>query len=289
MLPRDFAILLVVCLVWASNFIVSKLVLADLHIPPLFFSAARLAIVLVAVSPWLLPVPRPRWRTVVVGLLMGAGSFGLVTVGLMTATPSSVAVVVQLGVPITTLLSVVILGERIGWRRGVGIAMTFVGAIAVMWDPSGFALSAGLLFVVANAFCTSLGAVMIKQLTGVRPLQFQAWVGLSSVIPLAAASALLEQDQLRLALQGGWAFLAAAAYTALAVSVFGHTLYFILIRKYEANLIAALTLMCPLMAIGLGIVVTGDRFDARMVAGTIVVLAGVLLIFLSPRRATAVP
>jgi drug/metabolite transporter (DMT)-like permease len=288
MLPRDFAILLVVCLVWASNFIVSKLVLADLHIPPLFFSAARLAIVLVAVSPWLLPLPRPLWRTVLVGLLMGAGSFGLVTVGLMTATPSSVAVVVQLGVPITTLLSVVILRERIGWRRGLGIAMTFVGAIAVMWDPSGFALSIGLLFVVANAFCTSLGAVMIKQLSGVRPLQFQAWVGLSSVIPLGAASAFLEQDQLRLAVQGGWAFLAAAAYTALAVSVFGHTLYFILIRKYEANLIAALTLMCPLMAIGLGIVVTGDRFDAGMAAGTAVVLAGVLLIILSPRPAGTV-
>ena len=83
-----------------------------------------------------------------------------------------------------------ILGERIGWQRGLGIAMTFVGAITVMWDPSGFTLSVGLLFVVANAFCTSLGAVMIKQMSGVRPLQLQAWVGLSSVIPLAALSAL---------------------------------------------------------------------------------------------------
>jgi drug/metabolite transporter (DMT)-like permease len=82
MLPRDFAVLLLVCLVWASNFVIAKLVLSDLHIPPLFLSAVRLAIVLIAVCPW--------------GVLMGAGSFGLVTVGLMTAAPSSVAVVVQL-------------------------------------------------------------------------------------------------------------------------------------------------------------------------------------------------
>ena len=285
MLPRDFAVLLLVCLVWASNFVIAKLVLADLHIPPLFFSAVRLALVLVAVCRWLLPVPRPLGRTVVVGVLMGGGSFGLVTVGLMTATPSSVAVVIQLGVPITTLLSVLILGERIGWQRGIGIAMTFVGAITVMWDPSGFTLSVGLLFVVASAFCTSLGAVMIKQMSGVRPLQLQAWVGLSSVIPLAALSALLEQDQIRLAIEGGWAFIAAAAYTALAVSVFGHTVYFVLIRKYEANLIAALTLICPLMAIGLGVIITGDQFDARMAVGTVVVLVGVLLIFLAPRHA----
>jgi drug/metabolite transporter (DMT)-like permease len=287
MLPRDFALLLVICLVWASNFVVAKLVLADLHIPPLFFSALRLGVVLVAVCPWLLPVPRPVWRMIAVGLLMGAGSFGLMTIGLMTATPSSVAVVVQLGVPITTLLSVALLGERIGWQRGLGITLTFVGAVAVMWDPAGFSLSVGLLFVVANAVCTSLGAVMIKQMAGVRPLQFQAWVGLASVIPLGLLSVVLEDDQMRLAVEGGWAFAAAVAYTGLAVSVFGHTLYFVLIRKYEANLIAALTLMCPLMAIGLGVVVTGDHFDLRMGLGTLVVLAGVLTIFLGPRRARA--
>jgi len=89
MLPRDFGLLMVICLVWASNFVIAKLVLADLLIPPLFFSALRLAVVLVAVCPWLVPIPRPAWRTFVVGFLMGAGSFGLMTVGLMTANGSS--------------------------------------------------------------------------------------------------------------------------------------------------------------------------------------------------------
>ena len=282
MLPRDFALLLLICLVWASNFIVSRLVVADLQIPPLFFSAARLALVLVAVCPWLLPVPRPLWRTLLVGVLMGAGSFGLVTVGLMTATPSSTAVVVQLGVPITTLFSVLLLGERIGWQRGLGITMAFAGAITVMFDPSRFTFSVGLLFVVASAFSTSLGAVMIKQMMGVQPLQFQAWIALSSVLPLAVLSAMFERDQVQLATQSGWAFMAAVAYTALAVSVFGHTFYFVLIRKYEANLIASLTLMCPLLGIGLGVLITGDHFDLRMGMGTVVVLVGVLMIFLAP-------
>ena len=284
MLPRDFALLVLICLVWASNFIVSRLVVADMQIPPLFFSAARLVVVLLAVCPWLLPVPRPLWRTLLVGVLMGAGSFGLVTVGLMTATPSSTAVVVQLGVPITTLFSVLLLGERIGWQRGAGIAMAFAGAITVMFDPSGFTFSVGLLFVLASAFSTSLGAVMIKQMTGVQPLQFQAWIALSSVLPLAVVSALFERDQVQLAIQSGWAFVAAVAYTALGVSVFGHTLYFVLIRKYEANLVASLTLMCPLLGIGLGVLITGDHFDMRMGVGTVVVLVGVLLIFMAPSR-----
>jgi O-acetylserine/cysteine efflux transporter len=85
------------------------------------------------------------------------------------------------------------------------------------------------------------------------------------------------RDQV-LAIEGGSAFIAATAYTALAVSVFGHTVYFVLIRKYEANLIAALTLICPLMAIGLGVIITGDHFDGHMAIGTLVVFFGVLLI-----------
>lgn len=284
MLPRDFALLLLICLIWASNFVVSKVAVSGLGVPPLFFSAVRLGVVLLVVLPWLLPMPRPRWRIVLLGLLMGAGSFGLMNVGLIWATPSSAAVVVQLGVPLTTLMSVAILGERIGLRRGLGIALTFLGALAVMWDPGGFTLSIGLLFIAANAFCTSLGAVMMKQTRGVRPLQFQAWVGLASVLPLAALSFALEERQIALAWEAGWSFLAAVAYAGLAVSVLGHTLYFALIQKYEANLIASLTLMCPLMAIGLGVVLTGDRFDARMMLGTAVVLVGVLLI-LKPARA----
>jgi O-acetylserine/cysteine efflux transporter len=279
---KDFALLLLVCLIWATNFVVAKVAVSDMRAPPLFFSALRLGFVLLFVLPWLLPVPRPAWRMVAIGLLMGAGSFGLMSIGLIWASPSSAAVIVQLGVPITTLLSILILGERIGLQRGLGIALTFLGAIAVMWDPDGFTLSFGLLFVLGNAFCTSLGAVMMKQTKGVRPLQFQAWVGLSSVVPLALLSAVLEAREIPTALDAGWPFLAVVLYAALAVSVFGHTIYFGLIQRYEANLVATLTLMCPLMAIGLGVLITGDRFDLRMAIGTAVVLLGVLIILVKP-------
>lgn len=286
MLVRDFILLMGVCLIWATNFVVTKLVLVHLDIPPLLFSSLRFALVLLVALPWLLPWPRPRWRIVVIGLMMGAGGFGLVSIGLMTATPSSAAVVTQLGVPLTALLSVFMLGEKIGWRRGIGIALAFSGAVIVMYDPKGFALSFGLLFVVASAFASAFGVVLLKKTENVAPLQFQAWVGLASSIPLALASAGLETGQVDRALAAGWPFLAALAYTAIAVSLLGHSLFFKLVMKYEANLISTLTLMCPLMGIGLGVLITGDRFDLRMIAGTAVVLAGVAIILIAPRRRT---
>ncbi len=284
MLVRDFILLMGVCLIWATNFVVTKLVLVHLDIPPLLFSSLRFLVVLLVALPWLLPWPRPRWRIVVIGLMMGAGGFGLVSIGLMTATPSSAAVVTQLGVPLTALLSVFMLGERIGLRRGIGIALAFSGAVIVMYDPKGFALSFGLLFVVASAFASAFGVVLLKKTENVAPLQFQAWVGLASSIPLALASAGLETGQVDRALAAGWPFLAALAYTAIAVSLLGHSLFFKLVMKYEANLISTLTLMCPLMGIGLGVLITGDSFDLRMIAGTAVVLAGVAIILIAPKR-----
>lgn len=277
---RDFGALVLVCMVWASNNIISKYVVSGLHVPPMFYAAVRFAVVALAVSPWLFPMPRPRWRLIAVALLMGGGNFALLFIGFKTATPSAAAVVGQLGVPMTTLLSMAMLGERIQWRRGLGIALTFLGAVTVMFDPHGFAVSPGLLFVVASAFASSLGAVMMKQMDGVKPLQFQAWVGFASLWPLLALSAWLEPGQVAAARDAGWVFVAAVLYSGLIVSVTAHTVYYALIQRYEANLISPLTLMTPLGTIGLGVAITHDPFGPRMALGTVVALAGVLIIAL---------
>jgi O-acetylserine/cysteine efflux transporter len=281
---RDFALIVLVCLIWASNNIISKFVVADLAVPPLFYAAVRFALVSLITLPWLLPMPRPRWRLLVVALLMGGGNFALLFIGLQTATASAAAVVIQLGVPITTVLSMVMLGEQVRWRRGIGITLTLSGALLVMWDPGGFVVSTGLLFVVAAAFLGSLGAVMMKQMGGVRPLQFQAWVGFASVWPLAALSIWLEPGQVQAGLAAGWPFLAAVVFSAVVVSVAAHTAYYGLIQRYEANLISPLTLMTPLATIALGVAIMSDPFGPRMAIGTAVALAGVLIIALRPNQ-----
>ena len=279
---RDFALLVLICVCWGLNMVVSKWVVGPMEVPPLFYGALRSGAIALAVAPWLLPMPKPWWRILLVGVLMGAGGFALMFVGLQTASPSAAAVVTQLGVPMTTLLSVLLLGERIRWRRGLGIALAVAGVLLVMWDPRGLDISVGLLFVAAGAFSGALGTVLMKQLEGVRPLRYQAWVGFSSVVLLAGLSAGLETDQLPATFAAGWPLVAMVLYSALIVSVFAHTAYYGLIQRYEANLIAPLTLMSPLMAIGFGIWLTNDHFDARMALGTVIALAGVFIIAVRP-------
>ena len=58
-----------------------------------------------------------------------------------------------------------------------------------------------------------------------------------------------------------------------------------LIQRYEANLLAPLTLITPLATIGLGVAITGDRLDAQTVIGTAIALSGVLIVALRRTRA----
>ena len=282
---RDFALLMLVCAIWALNVVVAKIAVSGLDVPPLLFGALRSAVVAVAVLPWLLPMPRPYWRILAVGVLMGGGSFGLMFVGLRTASPSAAAIVLQLGVPMTTLLSVIILGERIRWRRGVGIVLAFVGVVVVMWDPNGFDASGGLLFIALSAFGGALGTILMKQMEGLRPLTYQAWVGFTSMVLLSLSSAAFEAGQVGSTIEGGWLLVGLVLFSALLVSVFAHSVYFTMIQRYEANLVAPITLVSPLMAIGLGIWLTGDYFDLRMALGSVVALVGVLLIAVQPKVA----
>jgi O-acetylserine/cysteine efflux transporter len=279
---RDFSFFVLICIIWAFNAIVAKIVVSDMEVPPLFFGMLRSAAIALAVAPWLFPMPRPRWRILVVGILMGGGGFALYFVGLKAATPSSAAIVSQIGVPMATILSVIVLGERIRWRRGLGIALTLAGVFFVMFDPREFDLSSGLLFVAASACGGAIGTIMLKQMEGIRPLRFQAWVGFSSTIALLAITPAFEENQISAAINAGWPLIAATLYSGLVVSVFAHTAYYGFIQRYEANLIAPLTLMGPLFTIVLGIWLTGDHFDWRMAFGTALALAGVFIIAVRP-------
>lgn len=279
---RDFAVMVLICAIWALNVVVAKVVVSGMGVPPLFFGALRSGAIALAVLPWLLPVPRPVWRVVAVGILMGGGGFGLMFVGLRTASPSAASIVSQLGVPMATLLSIVMLGERVRWRRGLGIALAFLGVMVVMWNPDGIDVSAGLLFIAAGAFSGALGTILMKQMEGISPLSYQAWVGFTSVILLSMASAGAESGQLGAAASAGWPFVGLVLFSALVVSVFAHSVYYALIQRYEANLVAPLTLMSPLMAIGLGIWLTNDYFDMRMAVGSGIALLGVLIIAVRP-------
>jgi len=283
----DFLLLILICLVWALNAIMSKLVVSSWAVPPIFFAAARFGMLMLITLPWLLPVPKGIRRVAVIGLIMGAVNFALLFAGLQSVSPSVASIVSQAGVPFTTILSVLLLNEHISWRRGSGILLTLSGILLVIWKPGELHLSWGIALVLGSTFCGSLGSVLMKQVQNVGPVHFQAWLGMVSFPPLALASVLIEDQQWQRASAAGWPFVGVLLFAALLVSVFAHGNFYRLIRRYDANLIAPLTLMNPLFTVALGIMLTGDEFNLRMAIGAALALAGVFFIAVRSRKSIA--
>ncbi len=130
---RDFCLLLLVCFIWSVHTIISKVVVSDMEIPPFFYAAIRYALVAIFALPWLFPLPSAPMRTAFVGLLMGGGGFAFFFAGIRTATPSSSAVVLQLGLPMTIILSLLHFREMPDRIRWLGIGLTFSGAQIVIF------------------------------------------------------------------------------------------------------------------------------------------------------------
>ena len=281
--PRDFLIFLAICVAWALNTIVSKLVVGDMAVPPLFYAAARTLVVGALLYRYLFPIPEQLWRVCFVTLLVGGGGFALLFIGLQTATPSSAAVVILSQTPLTILFAVLLLGEQVGVRRIIGMILTLAGVLVVLFDPMGMRGSLGLIFVGLCALAGSLGSVMLKQLS-TQPIRLQAWGGVASSIVLMPLSLLAEKGQWAAIQAANWQFVAALLFSAVVVSIIAHTTYYGLLQRYDANMIAPLTLMTPIFTIALGAVITGDPIGWRLIAGALLAVGGVLILVIRPSR-----
>lgn len=280
---RSFLLLVAICLVWAFNVVVSKLAVSDLGVPPLFYATLRSAVVALALARWLRPLPDRFLFIAAVALAVSGGSFALLFIGLTDASPSAAGIVSLTGAPLTVLFAIVLLREKVHWRRALGIALTFLGVGIAVASPSGWQSSIGLLFVGASSVVGALGNVGLKRVT-LEPLRMQAWAGAISAIVLLPLSLMLEDGHMAAVSAEPWGALAAVLFSGLIVSVGAHTLYFRMINAHDVNLIAPLTLMTPVFTVLLGVWLTGDDVGATLVAGALVAAAGVLVIVLRPGR-----
>lgn len=286
---RDFILLSAVCFVWGLNLVVTRWVVADAGVPPLFFAAMRFAGIALVLFWFLRPIPKNLGTLFLIAMGMGAVHFAFLFMGLANAEASSVAVVGQLGVPFSTLMSMAFLGEVVGWRRGLGIMLAFAGAILIAVDPATFQLSFGLVYVVFAAIVASGAGILMKRMPSISALQMQAWIGLFSFAPLFAVSGLLEGDRNSWAafVDGGVWVWAATAFAVLGVSVFGHGGFYSLIKKFEISLLSPLTLMTPVWGVVLSVVLLGEVLSLQLVVGAAISLGGVFVILV--RQNTVMP
>jgi O-acetylserine/cysteine efflux transporter len=209
---------------------------------------------------------------------MAGFHFGLLFLGLATSTAGVAAVIGQLGVPFTTILSIIFLREQIGVWRTSGIVLAFVGVMIIMIDPAQFSLTIGAVYLIGAALCGAIANILMKRIEPMPAMRLQAWIGLFSILPLALMSLVWETGQADAYLALDWRVYAASIFAVLGVSIFAHGSFYRLIKQYEVTLLSPLTLMTPVMGVALGVLTLGESVTWQMVLGGAMALAGVGII-----------
>lgn len=280
---RDFALVLVVCVVWAGNFLTSAFALREM--PPFLFSALRMTLLAALLVAFLKRPPRAQWpRLIAVALLNGALHFGTSLWALrMAGDLSSPAIVMQSYIPMAVLLAWWVLGERFAWRTGSAIALSFAGVLVLGFDPLVLDHPASLLMMLFSAFLIALGTVLMRGLSGIDAISMQGWTAVIGILPLLAISAVIEPGGIAALRDAGPAAWGAVVYSAVFASLIGHSVFFGLVQRHPVAQVAPYLLLTPVFAVALGILIWGDRPGPQLWIGGAMVLGGVLAIALRAR------
>jgi O-acetylserine/cysteine efflux transporter len=277
---RDFALVALICLAWAGNFLTSKLALREF--PPLLFTALRLVLLCLLLAPLIKRPPAGQWpRLAAVAICNGVLHFGLSFWSLsLSHTLASPAIVMQSYVPMAALFAWWFLGERFHWRTGAAIAMSFAGVLVLGFDASVVKAPASLLLMLVSALFLAIGTVLMRGLRGLDVFSQQGWTAIIGVGPLLVASWLVEPDMRGEIASASWVAWFGVGYAALVASVVGHGLYYVLVQKHPVAHVTPYLLAAPLLATLLGIWLLHDEVGPRLWLGGAMVLGGVLAIAL---------
>jgi O-acetylserine/cysteine efflux transporter len=279
MKPLHLGFILLIDFLWAFNMVAIKESVA--LIPPLLATALRYGVVLAICATSLKLVEGRMGLVLVTGFVTGALQFGLGSTSYHVATNlSALAIAGQVGVPLSLLLAILIDGERIAWRRTVGILLAFAGVTLLLFDPRIVDERLGILLSVGAALCWAVGNLFFKRLAGVPILTLYGWQAMVAIPSLLAASAILEPGGIAALAEvplptSGWIL-----YSAIAASLIGHAGMSWLIQRYPVTVITPLTLPTPLIAVAIVTLWFGTPITPMMWVGGALALAGVAIITL---------
>lgn len=270
-----WAAALAVVVIWGLNFVAAKIGVTA--IPPLAFMAIRFLLVGLALAPFFRPRRNQLPVILLVSATLGVGHFGLLFVGVRGIDAAITAVAIQLSVPFSAALAAIYFGERLGWRRGSGMALAFSGVALLAGEPSTPDL-VSLALVVAAAFFWAASNVIIKRFRSVPPLMMNGWTALVAAPQLALASLVFEDGQAAALQAAGWQAWSALAFTVLGASIIAYTLWYDLLGKYALNKVVPFTLLGPVIGIAGGVLVLGEPLSWHKVVGGVLTIFGVAVI-----------
>ncbi len=269
-------------LVWSTGFIVARFGMPNA--PPMTFLAMRYALSIACFLPWVLVarVPWPQGRIAfvhlaVTGLLIQAGYLGGVWAAVKAGMGAGlIALIVGLQ-PLLTATWISARGGQVSRLQWVGLALGLGGLVLVVSHKleAGHEASLGSLALGVLALA-SITCGTLYQKRHVAPCDFRAagTVQLTAALIVTLPLALLESE----AVHWNMEMISALAWSVLALTLGGSSLFYVLIHRGAATAVTSLMYLVPPCTAVMAWLLFGEAITAATVVGTAMTAAGVALL-----------
>jgi drug/metabolite transporter (DMT)-like permease len=268
---------------WSSAFSVGKIAITDC--PPLIFLAVRfLSAGLVMLG--LAAVSGVRWtlskRDVAVFAILGVANqamyLGIGFIALKTVSAGLAAVIISSNPILAAVFAVLVLGERMTWRKALGLLLGLAGVAFIVRSRLmlGTDQLGGIVLSLVALLAFVCGTILFKLFAP----KDGFWIG-NGVQSLAAGVAMMP-------FAAGfesfgdivptWSLLAAFAYSVLIVSVFAYLLWFRILAVSGATAASSYHFLIPPLGMLFGWLLLGEHLAAADLAGIVPVALGIYLV-----------
>jgi drug/metabolite transporter (DMT)-like permease len=281
---RDWSLLGVLSVLWGGSFFFAAVSLHEL--PPLTVVFLRVALAAIILLPVLriyrisVPTGLAGWQPFfALALLNNVLPFSLIVIG-QTYIPSGLASVLNATTPLFTVLVMAAAGdEKLHARRVAGIIVGLIGVIILHGQSLDFEAgqSVGILLCLAAAFFYGLAALYARRkLLDSPPLATAAFQLIVSALVMAVVAAAVERPW-QLPLPGVATWLAIIGSAALSTAL-AYIIFFRILRRAGSTNVMLVTLLIPVTAILLGVLVLGEAISPREIVGGVVIGSALLII-----------
>ncbi|KAA2235807.1 DMT family transporter [Salinarimonas soli] len=279
------------CLIWGATWVAAKVGLAS--VPPVLFSGTRFLAAGGIILLWCrmrgestAVAPAHRGRLALAMLLMVALTYPLLFWGTIHVSSGLAAVIDLSFLPVALLGFAVLAGEeRFSRRKGLAIGLGALG-LAVLFGPkastpgTGSPLEAwGVGAIILSALVYAGGSVIARPLLRVYPPLVVAGVTLFWGGVVTTLAALAAEPGALAALPHRWPAMAWGAWLFLVAggSLAAYTIYLVLVRDWGPSRAGAYCYVSPAIAVGLGVVLLGERIAVHEGVGMATMLAAAWL------------
>ena len=276
--------LLSVYFIWGSTYLAIRIALEGF--PPFMMAAIRFLTTGIGLYIVLrirgVPAPdRSQWKgaAIVGGLLLLGGNGGVVFAEQWVA--SGLAALGVATVPLWTVLFAGIWKRWPARLEWAGLLLGFTGIILLNFEGDLRASPAGAIALIIAAVCWAFGSAWSRHLSIPSGLMASAMEMIAGGALLLAASFLTGEK-----MNGfpAWHSVGALFYLMVFGSLIGFSAYTYLLSKARPALATSYAYVNPVIAVGLGVILAGERITTVGITAMLIIIAGVVMVMFGQKK-----